>query len=571
MAKRKSRSKRSAGRLPKGLPVRPQQQTNSSSNPFETVAHNKRPKHAVHNRDKIGVGGVGDAGTTVGRPASSSSTSSALARALERRKAAIKEQVRSSKKANAFVDHRIGEYDADLTRQQKQIARLVKERTKRSKRSAKYSLNDNDDDNDGNDNVLTHKGKAVNKLTAAERDDDVLLSDDDDVYGDREAQLLDTDLHFGGGAFGLKNSKNAGNDAEYNPYGPAPAAAGAGSTTMADLYSQRKLELDDIVKRRKLIKLERQKSKERQVEVFSGMDESFRELTGLLKFRDKGEEARKEAEALRVRRESGINARKGTQDGESEGDEMEDWDQEMKQYQFMERKVKAADRTKTDDEIAAEEAATLHKLETRRLARMNGDFEDDDLADISDVDDSDNEGGKRSKKKQKLSHPNKDSRSDNPEALDDNSDNDDGKEELTVRFTADGLVEVDKNGVIVRKVGETADPKEEERDSDDDDGDKDKHQGAGALVLEVGTRVSACYRADEQFRGLESWYDGVVTGINRSSDGSGVTSYDIEYDDGDVEEGVNPRHVKIKAQSKDDIEKQERDRLKRHKAKEKAK
>jgi len=59
----------------------------------------------------------------------------------------------------------------------------------------------------------------------------------------------------------------------------------------------------------------------------------------------------------------------------------------------FDRKVDATDRTKTSEEIAKEESEHLHELETRRLARMNGDFDDEDLSDI----DSDNENDAKTK------------------------------------------------------------------------------------------------------------------------------------------------------------------------------
>merc|ERR1712087_831496 len=108
-------------------------------------------------------------------------------------------------------------------------------------------------------------------------------------------------------------------------------------------------------------------------EKFEALDESFKELASLLQFRDKDQEYKLNLE----RKKKGLLT--------EEEKEMDAWDREMKTYQF-ERKVAATDRTKTPEEIAKEEAERLHELETRRLARMNGDFDDDDLSDVSDDD-----------------------------------------------------------------------------------------------------------------------------------------------------------------------------------------
>ena len=73
----------------------------------------------------------------------------------------------------------------------------------------------------------------------------MILSDDEEE-GNLDA--VDTEMHFGGGSFG-----------EANAYGP-----GTDATNMANAYSQRKTELDDLIVRRKIMKAERVKSKQDQ-------------------------------------------------------------------------------------------------------------------------------------------------------------------------------------------------------------------------------------------------------------------------------------------------------------------
>lgn len=480
MGRRRQKAKRSAARLPKGLPVK-----NAAENPFETASrHNKRPKHAVANATSI------------------KQRRSALQRAVETRIKAVKEARAQSKSANVVEDRRIGEYNRQMSAEEQNLARLVKERSRRSKRSAKYSLDDGDND------VLTHKGKPVDKLSAA---DHVILSDDEEDYGQ-----LDTDMHF---------SSSAREASQYGPSSTEP---------LSSMYADRKSELDDLILRRKIAKAERLKSKADQVEAFEAMDDSFKELANMLQFRDKEAEIRRHI----------ADKRAGTLGEEDQ--EMEEWDKEMKQYQFLERKVAASERTKTQEEIAKEEAARLHELETRRLARMNGDFSDDDLSDISDE-----EGNNRRRmKKKKTKH--------HPEALDNESDDEnDDKDELQVRFTADGLVHVNRDGEVVGKVGET------------------KSDEPPLAVLATGTRVRASYHANEQFDGHEAWYEGVISHVHRHDDGK--VTYDVDYDDGDFEEGVEPRHVKLidekPAEKMESTNKKEEDgqlKVRRQKAKEKA-
>ena len=210
-------------------------------------------------------------------------------------------------------------------------------------------------------------------------------------------------------------------------------------------------------------------------ETFETMDESFAELAQLLQFRDKEKERVKRAEA---RKEGKLS---------TEDKEMDAWDREMKGYLF-ERKVKATDRTKTPEEVAKEEAERLHALESKRLARMAGDFLSED--EFSDVSDDEAEGGKRKRaRKGKKKEGTKKKKSDhsNPEELRDSEDESAGKkkEEHEVRFTADGLVYVDKVGNVVGKVGEEED---EEDGSESEGDDSDGVEGSGGSSDEEGHR-----------------------------------------------------------------------------------
>jgi nucleolar protein 14 len=464
MVKRKLKAKRSLGSLPKGLPSK----NSSGVNPFEIAGRHKskRAKHEVANRPTNH--------TAQQQP-------SALARSLNTRKTVLREQLQSAKKANVFTDRRIGEYDGGMTADEQNMARLVRERSRRSKRSSKFNL---DDAAEGDDEgaMLTHKGRKIDAQTAK---DHVILSDDEDDIGNLDA--ADTMMHFGGGGGGASSK---------SPYGPSD-----GNLNVSNAYSSRKTELDDLIKRRKIIKAEKVKSNEEQVETIEAMDHSFKELATLLSFRDKERDIREHFKAKRA----------GTLSTEDQ--EMADWDKEMKQYQFMDRKVQASDRTKTPEEIAKEESTRLHELETRRLARMNGDFDDDDFSDIGSGDEDDD--GKKKRKRKKA-------RQDHPEALDD-SDDDEPEAELQTRMTSEGLVQLDKNGVVVKKFGEKI-----EHDPD--------------TLHDVGARVTASYRATEQYGGQESWFNGIILQVNTNNDGS--VTYNVEYEDGDFEDGVESRHVR---------------------------
>jgi len=519
----------------------------------------------------------------------------------------LKASLQKEGKANEFIDRRIGEAGASRglgwddeegrkkQREDAMLKRIVQERLRRSKRAGKFSLEEGEDDDDVGFGGLTHKGKVIDESYTGKPQDetDIHLSDDEDDDLDK----VDTMLHFGGGQFDKANKKEMG---AYGAYG------GNDGNDIGEVYRTRREELEDRIRRKKMEKAEKMKRKEDQVETFETMDESFAELAQLLKFRDKEQERNEKHQA---KKEGNLSV---------EDKEMDAWDKEMKGYLF-ERKVKATDRTKTPEEIAKEEAERLHQLETKRLARMNGDFEDDDLSDISDVENAD---GKTKRKRRssgkKDNHEKKKKRGglSNPDELDSDDEQVGKKDEAKheVRFTADGLVYVDKDGNVVGKVGdETKNDDQlsssEEEDSDDNSGEDEDdrsenvdseadHDLGGsddeasaadsnekesenefedkvAVEFTKGMKVQGNYRANEQYGGKEHWYNGDVTNVRKDSKGKKI--YDITYEDGDFEEGVIEENVRPIPKSKEQKEKERNEiteasmaKKKKEKAKERA-
>ena len=299
MGKRKNRSKRSLGSLPKGIPHK--NAASESGNPFEFAGRHKGPKHLVHNRHNSNAKKLHQQ-LKGGEPP------------LKRRSQhLLRESLQRAKKANVFVDRRIGEYDRHMTAEEQNLARLVKERTRRSKKSTKYNLAEDNYNDEGM--LLTHRGQVIDDDMAAK---DILYSDEDDGG---QLDAMDTALHFGG---------MGGGNAEDAAYGPSAGGTGA---SMAQNYSQRKTELDDLIMRRKVLKAERMKAREQQEEVIADLDGAFKELSSMLHFRDKELEIRKHIQDKRA----------GNLDQAAQ--EMEDWNKEIREYTFLGKRAKATDRT----------------------------------------------------------------------------------------------------------------------------------------------------------------------------------------------------------------------------------
>jgi len=488
MGKRKTSSKRSLASLPNGLIHRKgAKKPSDPGNPFELSARMKRPKHIVHNRP-------------VSKP---KSTKHAL-ESLQLRQTQLRTALKSTKKSNILLDQRIGEYNPNMSSSDQMLARLVKERTRQSQRSSKFRLDDDDND------LLTHKGKKLDPSNM-----ETIYSDDEDDNGQLEAG--DTELHFGG----------AGMKQPVNPYG------GSSTSDLAQVYGQRKTELDDLILRRKTMKAEKMQAKETQMDVVEKLDETFGEFSNLLMFRKDQERPKIQPEPT------------------EEEKEMNEWNKEMKAM-MMTPKKRATDRTKTPEEIAKEEAERLHKLESRRLARMSGDFEEDELSDIS-VD-----GRGQSKKARRRA-------SRNPDELTDDEDSVASTDKIETRFTADGLKYFDKDGNEV-------DPNAKDEEDESSDESTDDEPILPQHPLPKGTRVQGNYRAAEQFDGREAWYDGEITKVHLMKDGS--VRYDLEYADGDFEEDMIPENVRpvepLKNVDEKDSAANEELKLKQNKARDKA-
>lgn len=567
MGKRNTKAKRSLGNLPKGLVRRNGSGSGSGGrgrggnggfddvNPFEIATargggNQKRPKQQVHNRP-------------ISRPRS---TEHALD-SLRRRQSDLRSSLSTQKKANSFVDRRIGQYDSSMTTDDRMVARLVKERTRQqSKKSSKFRLDGgDDDDNDDKDDhgdqygMLTHKGQKLDPSKS-----EVLYSDDDDDDDDKgQLEAADTELHFGGGSGMMRSSRAA----VVNPYGRQPSDAD-NPRDLATVYGQhRKTELDDLIARRKAIKASKMATKETQVETFERMDDEFAAISGLLRYRKDEEKQQREQERRQQQQQLPGGAAAAAAAPTAEDLEMKEWNLAVREM-MVRPKRQATDRTKTPNEIAQEESERLHKLETRRLSRMNGDFDDDDdFSDVSVGGRRDGSGRDSCRRRKQTPRPivrNPDQLSDSDH---DENDSDDDNGGLEMRFTADGIRYFDKDGNMVEKQeGQAKEEQaskggrhhfegshEEEDDDDDDEGEP----------LTEGTRVQGHYKIDEQYNGQGEWYDGVIAKVNKrkqqqqqqrgdsndDDDDDGTTmyyyTYDVEYDDGDYEENMSRKNIRV--------------------------
>ena len=174
---------------------------------------------------------------------------------------------------------------------------------------------------------------------------------------------------------------------------------------MGDLAAPKKSKkeiMEELIRKSKLFKAERQMQKEQDEDERERLDDVLQDL---LRATDSGLKMRKtraeEKEEMMQRLLSGKSSEGGKKDDEKKP-ERDAFDTMALDISREARAAAASNRTKTAEEIAKEDREELERLEQEREARMRGrDYveSDDDLGE--EFDDSGDEGGSRKRKKRK--------------------------------------------------------------------------------------------------------------------------------------------------------------------------
>lgn len=230
----------------------------------------------------------------------------------DRRKLAHEAKLARKNKIGGIVDRRFGENDRHLTAEEKMLERFTKAKLAQSKKSM-YNLDDDDEDKYEDDgfNTLTHKGMSL----ADEFEDNV---SDNSVDSEDEADFFS------------KKRPTMETSEEGEP---------ERKKTKAEV-------MKEVMAKSKYYKQLRQKSHKETMGKVGELDDNFADVM---------DEISTIAQKLPVK-EVG-----------------KDLEYEMKVTEAkLDRKAAPTDRTKTDEELAAEEAERLKKLQDERQRRMEG-------------------------------------------------------------------------------------------------------------------------------------------------------------------------------------------------------
>ncbi|GAO51440.1 Nop14-like protein [Saitoella complicata NRRL Y-17804] len=275
-----------------------------------------QPYEIKTNKVKYDIGGRKQKGQE-GRPGLSKAVGE------ENRKKELLPQLLRRNKVGGLVDKRFGENNANLTPEEKMLERFTREKQKKTKGSM-FNLEDEDS--------LTHFGQS--------------LADMDDLNGPPMGMSEDEDegpMHAQFGGFS--------DDDEEDPDQP-------------ERKKSKREVMQEVIAKSKLYKFERQKQQDEDDAEREALDAELDDIRMLL--------AGTEGTGINPERQAMLRGEKVVKTAEDVA-----YDAAVREMVY-DRRARPSDRTKTEDELAEEEAEKLQKLEASRLRRMRGEESDED-------------------------------------------------------------------------------------------------------------------------------------------------------------------------------------------------
>lgn len=333
-------------------------------NPFDVKVAKK--KHDIGGRTVRG---------SVGRPGLSKLSGE------EARMEARKLELQNKGRVGGVYDRRFGEGDSNMNPEEKMLERFTRERQLRSSGGGRnksiFALDDDEDDDADADMMLTHSGQALDFKDDFDQGDLGVDAEEDEEMAAILANRRRLAEERGMGAMGVNLEEMDGVDME---------EAGTGRKKSKEEV------MKEIIAKSKFHKAERKAARDKDEAMIDEMNDE--DTMNALIMELGSIKAKKVVTALDQKEK--------------------EYDQNFRNM-ILDRRAKPQDRTKTDDELAKEEAEKLKKLEDERQARMRGevaveqggddldgnvafDFEnseaedDDDEEEAEEAEDDDEEG-----------------------------------------------------------------------------------------------------------------------------------------------------------------------------------
>lgn len=246
------------------------------------------------------------------------------ARAIQKRTQTLLKEYKERDKSNVFLDKRFGEYNSNISAEEKMMRRFALEQQRQHEKRNIYNLNE--------DEELTHYGQS---LADMEKHNDIVDSDSDtEERGALSAEL--TAAHFGGGGLLHKKTSNQ------------PGQEGERPRSRKEL-------IEELISKSKQEKRERQAQREDALELTEKLDRDWKEIHSLL----------------------ACKAPQSQDRDQKEQPQPDAYDRMVRELGF-EMKAQPSSRMKTEQELAEEEQERLRRLEADRVRRMLGKEEGED-------------------------------------------------------------------------------------------------------------------------------------------------------------------------------------------------
>ena len=307
-------------------------------NPFEIKQPARRDKFDVTSNKTVKKIGTSRPGVTKGL-------------GEERRRATLLKEIQSRSKVGGILDRRFGENDPKMTPEQRAAERFARQSERKLKKNSIFALDDEDEE----EMQLTHGGRSLAFENAhddfGEAEAETTSDDGDDRPGKRKRLSEEED------------SQDDGADAEDG---------------LPERKKSKQEVMREVMAKSKLYKYERQQAKEDDDELRAELDRGLPEFYEALQ---KQPLPTKQPQ-LRgtVSEDPRMNPDRAALLKGKDKDTDQEYNERVRQM-AMDVRSKPADRTKTEEEKATEEAERLKVLERKRLKRMRGEPESSDEED----------------------------------------------------------------------------------------------------------------------------------------------------------------------------------------------
>ncbi|KAF2099556.1 Nop14-like protein [Rhizodiscina lignyota] len=313
-----------------------------SFNPFEVKQPTRPSKFGVTSNKTLADS---KSSTIYGRPGVTKSFGE------EQRRKTLLPELHRRNKVGGILDRRIGENDPSMTPDERMLQRFTRE--KQRKKGNVFDLED-----DAVEDELTHMGRSLGLDSSGIGADDF----DEEISGDS-----DEDEPSEGGSPSRKRTFQELE--EYDKDEEVPER----KKTKAEV-------MKEVVAKSKLYKYERQQAKEDDEDLREELDKGMPDLMSVLL--GKRIQSKPPPPSAETRDPIAINPeRLAIINGADRATVEKDYDSRLRQM-ALDKRSQPTERTKTEEEKAAEEATRLQELEGNRVRRMRGES-------MSDEDDED--------------------------------------------------------------------------------------------------------------------------------------------------------------------------------------